>query len=356
MPDLFYGRERDRGTRAPVQLALYGRAHRRARPAQPAAADTAARARPAAPRDAAPRPRLSRARSPASRPRLRHLDPARPRDARRGTAGPRRRVSDERSRRRALRRALRDLARVARLRRCGNRRWHTRRRVHPARGLPCVLPLRDPAGLCPAVGVARARRRHDRDRGSPPRARRLDRRRPRRARNRPRRAGERDPRGGRGEGRDRGHDPRRGTTRDTPPRGLRAVRHVLTKSSPRTKPTVGTTNRRRPRRSTDDLMRSAAIRRSEYEAGASSRWRLAVVRGLVRGPLRARRRVLQRLPAYGDQDADVVAELSARWLSRASPAPRAASVLRAQEGARPPRPRRIQASGSGSPTTLELLV
>src|SRR4051794_27924131 len=104
MPDLFYGRERDRGTRAPVQLALYGRAHRRARPAQPAAADTAARARPAAPRDAARRPRLSRARSPASRPRLRHLDPARPRDARRGTAGPRRRVSDERSRRRALRR------------------------------------------------------------------------------------------------------------------------------------------------------------------------------------------------------------------------------------------------------------
>src|SRR4051794_27949064 len=122
MPDLFYGRERDRGTRAPVQLALYGRAHRRARPAQPAAADTAARARPAAPRDADRRPRLSRARSPASRPRLRHLDPARPRDARRGTAGPRRRVSDERSRRRALRRALGDLARVARLRRCGNRR------------------------------------------------------------------------------------------------------------------------------------------------------------------------------------------------------------------------------------------
>ena len=73
-------------------------------------------------------------------------------------------------------RALGHLAGDARLRRRRARRRGARRRVHPARGLPGLRALRDPAGLRATVGAAGARRRRHRRRRGAHRTRRLDRR------------------------------------------------------------------------------------------------------------------------------------------------------------------------------------
>ena len=170
---------------APLLVGLHRRPHRRARPPRPPPADAAARARPAA--------RAACASPGRSIPILGRPHPGHDYDTSirlvlemlgSVPSGPCRRLPDQRPHLRAPRRALGHLAGVARLRGRGDRRRRARRRLHPARGLPGLRSLRDPAGLRPALGAPRARRRHDRRGRRPRRTRRLDRRGPRRPRDR----------------------------------------------------------------------------------------------------------------------------------------------------------------------------
>ena len=172
-------RSRERAVRGD----LHGRAGGHPGRARPAHADASAVDQAARAGYAARRPGVHGPRSPGDDRGPRSGDPEGPHDARRGAGRAGGGVRVQPGHRRASRRALGHVARVARRRRLRPRRRLPGHRLHPRGGLPRLLPLRHSGGLDLALG-ARGDTGAGDDRRRQRGARRLGRRRRRRRRGR----------------------------------------------------------------------------------------------------------------------------------------------------------------------------